>query len=388
MFSKIIEFVSKNETKKVDLLNKHKSRHLTIMEYENDLEQSSIFKEMKSSNSFKLLTNFSENQLLSFLNRIQTYCIEATRRGPKTHLNWVDSCIILLVYYKSYWEIDKIAIVLKKSSYVIKTVIAKYREIFNKFLKNEWIEKKQRPLKNDTKFQYVGLNFDHTSIEIYKPHLEFNSAKRFYDGKNKIYALKKGVAILPTLGYAVFIFNSINGSVSDYQDFKENYIQLAEYLRKTENERITSRSIDDHISWYITVDKGYIGDEIVDTPGIRKLIPFKTPQGITENQHNNDVYSIHLIERFFGRMKSLWKITSSVYRNDKNSFNLDIDNCILLTNEHIRLFNLIDDDRLYYQAFIISEKQQKEEKSNKRKIQYENYRAKKREKLLEEMERS
>ena len=44
------------------------------------------------------------------------------------------------------------------------------------------------------------------------------------------------------------------------------------------------------------------------------------------------------IECFFGRMQKIFTFTKRVYPFDHKNFDIDIDNCILLTNEHIRYY--------------------------------------------------
>ena len=369
----MMQRIQSEELKIQQIISNHLDSGQPIMDHTDDIDTSTIFSELKSANSFVLFTNFSESELKSFLNRIKPYCIEPTKRGPKSKLNWVDSCLILLMYYKSYWELEKLEKFTKQSAHTITSVITRYRIIFNKFLNDEWLKTKRRPEINHSNFPYVGINFDHTSIEIYKPYVEYNSAKRFFDSKNKIYAFKKGVGILPISGYAVFIFESIPGSVHDYQDLKDHYLEIVDYLRKTETERNNSSITDPHLSWYATFDKGYVGDETKDTPGLRKLVPNKNPQSSEDYQRTRDIYANHHIERFFGRMKRLWKIVSSVYRNDKTSFDIDANNCILLTNEHIRFYHLLEDDKAFHQALLFSRVTNNTEKDRKRKAQQDRY---------------
>ena len=84
------------------------------------------------------------------------------------------------------------------------------------------------------------------------------------------------------------------------------------------------------------------------------------------------------IECFFGRMEKLWKITSSVYRFSHEYFDIDYDNCVLLTNEHIREHQLVDADAEYYRFIINSRQEKRTRQVHKRQAELQRYREKKR----------
>ena len=386
MLQRLLVTENQNEIKKQEIMSNYISIGQPNLLPDSEFDSSSIYNQLKENNSFIVLTNFSENEIRSFLQRIQPYCVEPPKKGPRSKFSWIDGCLLLLMYYKSYWEQEKIEAFLNKSPRSVKVIIDKYRSIFNKFLTDEWIKHRMRPIPNSSAFPHVGLNFDHTSIQIPKPFVDFKTAKQFWDYKHKMYSLKKGVGISPTSGYAVLTFSKLPGSVHDYTDLKNNYIQISEFLRKTEEEK-NRLDQDTHASWSVTTDKGYKGDETKDTPGLRKLVPIINPQTIEEHQFNRNVYSIHIIERFFGRMKNLWKITSSMY-NDQTNFDIDFDNCILLTNEHIRFHKLLDEDKVFYYALLNNQYNEQEEKSRKRKQQVKQYMENKKARLNSELIRS
>ena len=195
-----------------------------------------------------------------------------------------------------------------------------------------------------------------------------------------MYALKKGIAISPYYGYAIFINEKIEGATHDYEDLKNNYTSLVIYLKKTDSER-EEISSDINTNWGITFDKGYQGDES-DTIGLRKYVMKRIVKSDEDKEWNKNISKVHVIEQFFGRLKRLWKITSSIYRNDKQSFDIDIDNCILLTNEDIRFRKLVKEDYEYYLGLQIHFKQQTEENNKKRKTQYAVYRLNKKMRTL------
>ena len=76
--------------------------------------------------------------------------------------------------------------------------------------------------------------------------------------------------------YCVFTQWSFVGSRHDYANFKEKYTTYLPYLVKTAEEFRILEGDQEHQSWAILLDKGYIGPES-DTQGLRKLTPLKNP---------------------------------------------------------------------------------------------------------------
>lgn len=339
------------------------------------IEETVVFKNLRetSSEMFMKMTNFAEHELVSLLGRLQPFCIEPPRKGRSVKLHWVDSCIIQLMYYKMYPNLTDFARDLKISTVVLKNSIDKYRDIFNQFLKSEWLQMNIRPTKNNHELlNFIGGCYDHSCFEIPKPMMSFSCAKRFWNQKFHMYALKKGVLVSPVTGYALFVSKSVEGAVHDYEDFKNTYHPLVTFLKKTEDEKSMFQN-DANAHWAISMDKGYIGPE-EDSPGIRKITFIKQPRTVDENLHNLHLSRVHNVEHFFGRLKKKWKITSSVYRNSKEYFDHDIDNCILLTNEDIRFRKLIQEDMEYFTATLLNQYHQFQTDTKKRKEQYEKYR--------------
>lgn len=80
------------------------------------------------------------------------------------------------------------------------------------------------------------------------------------------------------------------------------------------------------------------------------------------------------MERFFGRMKKIFKLSSTCYRFDHTHFDTDMNNIILLTNEHIRYVELLSyDDSVYYWKWLNNLAEKANEKNKKRKESQEKY---------------
>jgi hypothetical protein len=78
-------------------------------------------------------------------------------------------------------------------------------------------------------------------------------------------------------------------------------------------------------------------------------------------------------------MQQLFAIMRGVYRWDHRNFDMDFENCTLLTNEHIHNNQLTELDGKFYLMVAKERIDKKERKNEKRKAQLENF--KKRKKL-------
>ena len=142
--------------------------------------------------------------------------------------------------------------------------------ILHASLRTTWWSRRVRPCGTyDEEFPHIVLCVDTISVEVFRPRAEFNEAKAYFDAKNKIYALKKEVAVRAVAPhYALFSQQSCLGSEHDYSIFKKNSNKYFEYLLKTDEEK-EEYDIDENAnSWAILGDKAYKGP-LSDTPGIR-----------------------------------------------------------------------------------------------------------------------
>ncbi|OAF66486.1 hypothetical protein A3Q56_05782, partial [Intoshia linei] len=85
-------------------------------------------------------------------------------------------------------------------------------------------EDAKRPQKLDGNFPFIGLAVDSTSLKMFRLHGVELNAKKMYDGKNNMNALKKEVAVMTTLPHnALFSQDVFWGSEHDYSAFKRNF---------------------------------------------------------------------------------------------------------------------------------------------------------------------
>jgi hypothetical protein len=134
-------------------------------------------------------------------------------------------------------------------------------------------------------------------------------------------------------------------------------------------------------------DKGYIG-QANETNGLRKITPVKNPTLPSQKAKNKELGQIRVaVERFFGHMTSHWAITRNTYRYSHENFDDDMDICILLTNEHLKIHNTSEQDGKFFQSLMVQRMKEFEKKEEKRRAQLKNYATKRRRELLiEELE--
>ncbi|OAF64667.1 hypothetical protein A3Q56_07621 [Intoshia linei] len=88
---------------------------------------------------------------------------------------------------------------------LIQKTIERIRIPFSELLSEKWWNNKKRPQKLDGNFSFIGLAVDSTSLKMFKSHGVELNAKKMYDCKNKMNALKKVVAVMTTPPhYALF----------------------------------------------------------------------------------------------------------------------------------------------------------------------------------------
>jgi hypothetical protein len=104
---------------------------------------------------------------------------------------------------------------------------------------------------------------------------------------------------------------------------------------------ILAKEDDDEESWSVLVDSGYQGLQ----RSVNAILPEKKranrPFTRQQRRHNEDLASERVIcERFYGRMKTKFRIMSSKYRNSREEYRRVFTLCAALTNYHILQYPL------------------------------------------------
>lgn len=192
------------------------------------------------------------------------------------------------------------------------------RRVLLECLRKRWWGTRERPVPlAQTRFPHAGLLVDTQTIEVNKPKARFEEAKAYWDRKNKIYGLKKEVAVRAAAPhYCMFTQKGRVASVHDYTIIKETFETYLEYLRKTDDERNALPADRASRFWAAVLDKAYVGPA-GDTPNFRRITPVRNAVAVTDAQPNAAVNPIRVpVEQFFGRMWKAWGVLRHPYRFD------------------------------------------------------------------------
>src|SRR6185369_15166002 len=116
--------------------------------------------------------------------------------------------------------------------------IDRVRPILHSALLARWSQLVGRPIADpDRPFPHAALIIDGHSTECFRPRGRYEEVKHYFDGKNRIYALKTEVAIAAHRPH-FFVTSCPHyaGSTHDYAMHKREYRRYLPYLRKHQAE--------------------------------------------------------------------------------------------------------------------------------------------------------
>ena len=182
-----------------------------------------------------------------------------------------------------------------------------------------------------------------------KPTRNHAESKIYYSAKHKMYAYKTEVSVLPN-GLAINCTDNYAGGLSDITIFRANrrFHEMATLKSDEERNMTTLNDMEnenDISTWAILVDKGYQSGGDVG----RILHPVKRPPNGTlclmEKEQNLEITRDRIIvENYFGRMKTLWKIMETKYTWDEGFYDILFGICLCITNFHILKHPLREED--------------------------------------------
>jgi len=171
-----------------------------------------LFTRSKEEGTLKVLTNFEEVIIMDIYHTLEPIYISNRGRGTLPKISLLDSLFIILVLYKNAIHLNTLAAMLHIKFTTLRDTISRIRPLLTQALEVRW-NNKQRPQVLEGLLPHAAIAVDSTSFEVYRPHGRFEEAKIYFDAKNKIYALKKEVAIkLKPPNYALFFHKATIGS--------------------------------------------------------------------------------------------------------------------------------------------------------------------------------
>ena len=175
-------------------------------------------------------------------------------------------------------------------------------------------------------------SLDATVQPINRPKVD---QQLYYSGKHKQHCMKTQALVSPT-GLLIHFSESVPGSVHDFTLFKNSNLKLLieqenAYYQGLFNSNCTTLA-----------DAGYQGLTNL-VPG--SIPPHKKPRNgnLSDQQKEFNKKTSHrriLVENYFGRLKTLWKIMATKYRLKLSSYGHVWCFCASLTNYHISLHPL------------------------------------------------
>ena len=290
------------------------------------------------------LCNFTCSQFEFLYSLVQQKLALNHSGGRHSRISLKSMFLITLVYLKSAMPLANMKIQFGLSmsylSDLISETVSLCAPIIGPFF-IRWIPMEQY-ITNNTCFRNFPqciCAVDASVQEIPRPRVD---QKNFYSGKHHFHCLKMQVAVGPT-GMAVDINGPFPGSVHDYKIFRD--LTFTRYKINTEKDRI-QRINPGFPTISALFDKGYYG---VHNIIAEAKLPIRKPVGRDLSQQdidfNNRISQDRIIvERWFGRLKRIWRIMFECLPIKTEKYNAFYLMCAALTNYHIQLHPLTNGD--------------------------------------------
>ncbi len=374
---------------------------------ESDIESDSkspLFDRFYANGGSKTLlqmTNFNCREIDHLWHRCCTVLNEkfTLGRGKKTDVSPKDILFIVLCVVKTPTNWDLMGEIFEKKGPTLQRLFSRAVDILSPILYQDYVLDCFAKLSMTTLINKKA-QFKNFPCALYATDVIFQQANRpsgnmlegkhYFSGKHKLYGFKTEVSVTPS-GQAVDVTDHSAGSISDFVIFRNNLNFHNQALKKfgddtkiADDIEMSSKFPD---SWAILMDKGYQGAHQY----VRAIIPKKKPHGkmisIEDASWNATVSSDRIIvENFFGRLTKLWGIIASKFKWGEESYDALFRLCVALTNYHISLHPLRDEeDAAHYtrynnRNFVIGEKL-----ATKRKMTQKKYREKRRKRIEQDM---
>lgn len=303
-------------------------------------------------------------------------------RGRKPVLGAKDAVFVTLAILKHYdtWEKHGLdfgvgAPTLERLTHrVIDTVT---ESLYRRFVKPLSMKNQRDNGYSFANYPYALYATDVKFQPSYRPKGRFQEQKEYYSAKHKLYGMKIEVSVAPP-GVAFDMSDAFPGSKSDLTILLDRVDVHKKMLKKQSDSESDfgegSQQFGD--SWAVLVDKGYQGAGQV----VRALHPKKKPMhgqldhaDITRNEAISS--DRVLVENYFGRMCQLWNVAYMTFKWNRSRFDLTMKLCVALTNYHVDMMPLRQQDSDHYLS-VLAKYHSMAESTRTRQAQYQReYRA-------------
>ena len=270
----------------------------------------------------KILTGFTSNEFITIFEQCESGMKTNTGRGKRAQVSKEDKLVILLCYLKHYKTVDKLSETFTLSKSYTHNILQETINEVADLLYRIYVENVIPDLAMRAMFPGARFVLDATLQPIWTPVGTYDERRRYFSGKHKCYGIKTQ-CLLDRSGLLVYCKSGVPGSVHDLTIARHTLQELRSYLHSDINEDDCS----------LLADLGYVGLNTL----LRANIPYKRPPGgqlqAEQRAYNTTHASQRVIcERYYGGLKSKWRIMSGKWRNDREDYSIIFKLCSALTN--------------------------------------------------------
>ncbi|ETW03784.1 hypothetical protein H310_05150 [Aphanomyces invadans] len=319
--------------------------------------------EESGAEGFRTLTNFNPMEFEIVWSVVETE-LQARwndSRGRKSKTTPKNALFITLVIMKYYQTWEKHALDFDNKAPTLEKIVLRVVEVVSPLIYNyfvvmptmEQIHVSGHPFAN---YPYAKYATDVKFQPSHRPAGGFGEQKHYFSGKHKLYGLKIEASFSPQ-GKLVDMSNHEPGSVSDLTTFRKRHDTHVANLTKTPSEATINDNGELHQTspnvWAVLVGKNYVGL----TESVRAVHPKKRPihgaLDCLDPGRNAAVSADRAIVENFSAGTFVWgtKIFDGIQRLN-----------FALTNFHVGLMPLREDDRHHYRSVLARYARMAEEK--------------------------
>lgn len=329
----LFDYYKEREQHTVDLATEVIEQQHQLDNLEEDENSSAVSWTNLSHNEerCKLLTGFTPAEFLTIYDIVSDSIQQNIGRGPRSKISKHDRLVIVFCCLKHYETIDKMKDAFSISKSHLHTILMSTIEAISPVLYKYYVEDYEDDDDDNVLYPNAKYVIDVTFQSIWTPIGTYDEKKQFYSGKHKLYGLKSQ-CIHNRKGRVVHTVAGQKGSMHDLTICRENIDDLTTILKKDE---------EGDESWSVIADLAYKG--LQDTVDV--LLPHKKKPdkqlSRAQAKYNKQLGGERVIcERYYGRLKTRYRIMSSKYRNSRDEYPTIFNLCVALTNYHIILHPL------------------------------------------------
>jgi hypothetical protein len=341
------------------------------------------------------MTNFTVDQLRQ-LWRLMSHDITQhwnIGRGRRTHHRPLDVLFMTLTVFKYGDRWDVMAKVFELKSATFEKLITTFIDAVSPLMYDKLVVQALKEYSMENLYN-TNRQFKHFPGALYATDVRFQETNRltaidgndYFSGKHSLHGFKQEISVLPN-GLAVTVSDHVDGSKSDYGIFASRIDHHRILLTKSAAElEIPDHGPAECTAWAVLCDVGFEGgrEHLRVIHPIRSVVENQQLNVIEERHNQRVVQDRAIVDSYFGRLCKLWGMCSNKYRWSEGNYDTIMKFCVAVTNFHVGLNPLNEDDLLFYAQYSTRLLQMGEERVRARTLKQVRYREKRRRRLEEE----